>query len=103
MDNNNLQRLAGHLEERGLRVTVDDSAMRLDVANPLNNRLSEEIFLKDERYVTGFDDEIGEAGSEAACADRIARILAVTAKPTSSSVRSGTPVTRPAGPAEALG
>ncbi|MET9967845.1 hypothetical protein ABZZ80_18425 [Streptomyces sp. NPDC006356] len=103
MDINDLQRLASYLEERGLRATLDSTAMRLDVTNPLNSRLSEEILVRDERYVTGFDYEIGEVRGEVACADRIARILAVTTKRAPSSVRSGSPATRSLGPAEAIG
>ncbi|KUL42702.1 hypothetical protein [Streptomyces regalis] len=103
MDINDLQRLASYLEERGLRVTLDGTAMRLDVTNLLNSRLSEEILVKDERYVTGFDYEIGEAGGEAECADRIAHILVVTTERAPSSVRSDSPVTRAAGPAEVIG
>ncbi|MFF4501629.1 hypothetical protein [Streptomyces sp. NPDC001401] len=77
MDRNDLQRLAGDLEEYGLRVTVDGSALRLKVTNPLNSRLTEEILTKGEQYVTGFDYAIGEYGHEQACAERIARMLAV--------------------------
>lgn len=77
MDSNDLQRLAGHLETHGLWVTVDDSAMRLNVTNPLNSRLTEEILAKGDQYVTGFDYAIGEHGHEQPCAERIARLLAV--------------------------
>ncbi|QOV38688.1 hypothetical protein IM697_10085 [Streptomyces ferrugineus] len=82
---------------------MDDTATRLDVANPLNSHLSEEILVKTERYVTGFDYEIGEAGGEAACAYRIAHVLAVAAKRTPPSVRSGSQTAKAAGPAEAIG
>lgn len=102
MDTNDLQRLASHLEHRGLRVAVNDSALRLDVTNPLNSRLSEEIILKRQRYVTGFDHEIGETGDEATCADRIARILAVARTYSSPSVPSNSPTTDGAGQAEAV-
>lgn len=64
MDSNDLQRLASHLETHGLRVTVDDSAMRLNVTNPLNSRLTEEILAKGDQYITGFDYAIGEHGHE---------------------------------------
>lgn len=76
MDTNDLQRLAGHLEERGLQVTVDPAGMRLTVANPLNSRLTETIVAARDEWVTSFDYGIGEQGREAECADRIARILA---------------------------
>lgn len=100
MDTNDLNTLAGHLERHGLRVTVDDGAMRLEVTNPLNSRLSEEILVKGCRYVTGFDHEIGEAGEEAACAERIARILAVT---TRRLMRSDSPHDENSGPSGGLG
>ncbi|MGW4544575.1 hypothetical protein ACWEOP_42795 [Streptomyces chartreusis] len=86
MDSNDLQRLAGHLEKYGLQVTIDDSVLRLNATNPLNSRLTEEILTKGDQYVTGFDYAIGEHGHGHACAERIARMLAVgtpaTAAPT---------------------
>ncbi|WP_309029339.1 hypothetical protein [Streptomyces alfalfae] len=72
-----LQRLAAHLEKHGLRVAACDPELRLHVSNPLNSRLGEEIALAGGRYVTGFDYEIGDQGDEEACAERVARILAV--------------------------
>lgn len=77
MDTNDLQRLAGHLEEHGLQVTVNAAEMRLNVANPLNSRLSEDIVAVAKQWVTSFGYEIGEHGGEQACAERIARVLAV--------------------------
>lgn len=92
MNSDDLRRLAGHLEEYGLQVTVDDSAMRLDVTNPLNSRLSEEIHAKDNQYVTGFDYAIGDQGYEAACAERIARMLAIGNPARAAPVGRSTPV-----------
>ncbi|MFD0436987.1 hypothetical protein [Streptomyces chartreusis] len=77
MDTNDLQRLAEHLEERGLRVTVNAAEKRLTATNPLNSRLTEEIVATDDSYVTSFDYEIGERGSEGECAERVARVLAI--------------------------
>ncbi|MBC2903127.1 hypothetical protein [Streptomyces cupreus] len=77
MDTNDLQNLAGHLEERGLQVVVNEAEMRMHVTNPLNSRLTEEIVAVADQYVTGFDYEIGVQGAEQECADRIARLLAV--------------------------
>ncbi|MFG2270683.1 hypothetical protein ACGFNY_13070 [Streptomyces chartreusis] len=91
MDSNDLQRLAADLDKYGLQVTVDDSVMRLNATNPLNSRLTEEILTKGDQYVTGFDYAIGEHGHEQACAERIARMLAVgtpaTAAPTEPANR----------------
>lgn len=84
MNGNDLRTLAGHLEQHGLLVTVDDDAAQLHVVNPLNSRLSETIAASGDRWLTSFDYEIGEHGNEEACAERIARILAVG--PTSSTV-----------------
>ncbi|MFF4146656.1 hypothetical protein ACFY0A_36165 [Streptomyces sp. NPDC001698] len=80
MDNTDLQQLARHLENHGLQVTTDAPGMRLTVTNPLNSRLTETIAAADDRWATSFDYEIGEHGNEAACAERIARILAVEAR-----------------------
>ncbi|MGV9456346.1 hypothetical protein [Streptomyces sp. NPDC003635] len=77
MDTNDLHNLAGHLDQRGLQVVVNDAEMRMHVTNPLNGRLTEEIVAVADRYVTGFDYEAGVRGAEQECADRIARILAV--------------------------
>ncbi|OUD01472.1 hypothetical protein [Streptomyces swartbergensis] len=85
MNTNDLQRLSGYLNEHGLRVTADENDMRLHVSNPLNSRLSEEIVLAGDRYVTSFAHEIGERGGEQECAKRIARMLAVGA----AAVREG--------------
>ncbi|MER7404069.1 hypothetical protein ABT373_16635 [Streptomyces sp. NPDC000070] len=85
MNTNDLQRLSGYLTERGLRVTTDENEPRLHVTNLLNSRLSEEIVLAGDRYVTSFAHEIGERGGEQACAERIARMLAVGA----AAVREG--------------
>lgn len=91
MDSNDLQRLDGDLEKYGLQVTVDDSVMRLNATNPLNSRLTEEILTKGDQCVTRFDYAIGEHGHEQACAERIARMLAVgtpaTAAPTEPANR----------------
>ncbi|WP_030680185.1 hypothetical protein [Streptomyces sp. NRRL B-1347] len=81
MDSNDLKQLSGHLEDLGLLTTVDEPAMRLIVTNPLNSRLSEEILVIGDRYVTGFDHEVGAQGAERTCADRISRILAVNRTP----------------------
>ncbi|MFB8777202.1 hypothetical protein [Streptomyces broussonetiae] len=77
MDTNDLQQLVGYLENHGLQVTVNEAEMRMRVTNPLNHRLTEEILALSDRYVTGFDYEIGVRGAEEECADHIARILAV--------------------------
>lgn len=76
-----LQRLAAHLEKHSLHVAACDPELRLHVSNPLNSRLGEEIRLVGGRYITSFDYEIGESGEERACAERIARLLAVGAAP----------------------
>jgi hypothetical protein len=81
VDTNDLQNLAGHLEDRGLQVTVHEAEMRLHVTNPLNSHLSEEIVAADGRYVTSFDYEIGESRREQECAERIAHILAIGTAP----------------------
>ncbi|MGW4042919.1 hypothetical protein [Streptomyces sp. NPDC004721] len=81
MDTNDLQNLARHLETHGLRVTIDAPGMRLTVTNPLNSRLTEDIAASGGGWVTSFDYEIGERGGEAACAERIARVLAVSSRP----------------------
>lgn len=81
MDIDDLHRLGKHLETRGLRVAACDPELRLYVSNPLNSQLSEEILLSDGRYITSFDYEVGESGAERACAERIARILAVGGTP----------------------
>ncbi|MFJ5157007.1 hypothetical protein ACIQCF_36840 [Streptomyces sp. NPDC088353] len=81
MDTNDLQNLARHLKEHGLQVCIDAAGMRLTVTNPLNSRLSETIVAAGDRWVTSFDYEIGEHGGEAACAERIARVLAVSSGP----------------------
>ncbi|WP_200309346.1 hypothetical protein [Streptomyces adelaidensis] len=73
------------------------------MTNPLNSRLSEEILVEGGRYVTGFDYEIGEAGDETVCAERIARILAVATERTSSIARGDGPATRASDLAEASG
>ncbi|MFE7277479.1 hypothetical protein [Streptomyces sp. NPDC057623] len=96
MDSNDLQRLAGHLEKYGLQVTVDDSAMRLNVTNPLNSRLTEEILTNGDQYVTGFDHAIGEHGHEQACAERISGMFAAGTPATAAPTE---PANRP--PAEA--
>ncbi|MGW5123332.1 hypothetical protein ACWEQ7_04555 [Streptomyces sp. NPDC004069] len=80
MDTNDLQNLARHLEEHGLQVTTDAPGMRLTVTNPLNSRLTETIAATDDRWATSFDYEIGEHGREEACAERIARVLALEAR-----------------------
>lgn len=72
-----LQKLAGHLKDRGLRVDLTDSETTLQAANPLNALLTEQIATTGDRYVTGFGYEIGERGHEASCAERIAHMLAV--------------------------
>ncbi|MFI8832557.1 hypothetical protein ACIGPN_16150 [Streptomyces afghaniensis] len=78
MNTNDVQRLIRYLGEHGLRVTADENDLRLHVANPLNSRLSEEILVVGDRYVTSFAYEIGERGREQECAERIARVLAVS-------------------------
>ncbi|MFI8928719.1 hypothetical protein ACIG3E_13710 [Streptomyces sp. NPDC053474] len=77
MDTNDLEQLSSYLKNRGLLIKVNESAMRITVTNPLNSRLSEEILAIGDRYVTGFDYEVGVQGAEQECADRISRILAV--------------------------
>jgi hypothetical protein len=77
VDIDDLHRLGKNLENRGLRVAACDPELRLHVSNPLNSRLGEEILLTGGRYITSFDYEVGERGDEDACAERIARILAV--------------------------
>lgn len=72
-----MNRLVGNLEAHGLKVVVDETEGRLLVSNPLNGMLTEEITAVADRYLTSFDYEIGERGQETACAERIARILAV--------------------------
>ena len=72
-----LQKLAGHLRDRGLTVDLTDSETALQAANPLNALLAEQIATTDDRYVTSFGYEIGERGHEASCAERIAHMLAV--------------------------
>ncbi|UIX33335.1 hypothetical protein [Streptomyces sp. GQFP] len=77
MDIDDLRQLASHLEEHCFQVVVNEAELRLHVTNPRNSRLTEEIVAVADRYVTGFDYEIGERGAERECADRIARMLAV--------------------------
>ncbi|MGA4841782.1 hypothetical protein [Streptomyces sp. G45] len=77
MDTNDLKQLTSHLENLGLLIDVGEPAMRVAVTNPLNSRLSEEILVVGDRYVTSFDYEVGVRGAERECADRISRILAV--------------------------
>ncbi|MFB7736398.1 hypothetical protein ACFC08_18825 [Streptomyces sp. NPDC056112] len=81
MDTNDLQNLARHLENHGLQAGIDAAGMRLTVTNPLNSRLTEDIAASGGRWVTSFDYEIGEHGGEGACAERIARVLAVSSTP----------------------
>ncbi|MEV5940661.1 hypothetical protein [Streptomyces sp. NPDC051994] len=71
-----LQKLAGHLQSRGLHVALNDTGS-LQAANPLSEHLTEQIAMDGSRYVTSFGYEIGERGHEASCAERIAHILAV--------------------------
>ncbi|RCH64261.1 hypothetical protein DT019_34315 [Streptomyces sp. SDr-06] len=72
-----LQKLAGHLQKRGLCAALDDSETTLRTANPLSAHLTEQIATTEGRYITSFGYEIGERGHEASCAERIAHILAV--------------------------
>lgn len=76
--NDLLQQLSSRLEHHGLLITVNEPEMRITVTSPLNSRPSEEILVVGDRYVTGFDDEVGVLGAEQECADRILRILAVS-------------------------
>lgn len=77
MDNDDLRHLCARLEARGLTAAVNEPERQLNVSNPLNSRLSEQISAVDAHYVTSFGYEIGERGREEDCAERIARILAV--------------------------
>ncbi|MFI8438645.1 hypothetical protein ACIGJO_33920 [Streptomyces sp. NPDC079020] len=77
MDATNLQKLAGHLRELGLRVATLEPEPRLHATNPLHGILAEEIVAVGTTYVTGFGYEIGEHGHEGQCATRIAHLLAV--------------------------
>ncbi|MEU1302575.1 hypothetical protein [Streptomyces shenzhenensis] len=77
MDNDDLRELGARLEAHGLTVAIDQPKRQLNVSNPLNGRLSEQISAVDAHYVTSFAYEIGERGREEDCAERIARILAV--------------------------
>lgn len=70
-----LQNLIDALEMRGLTVARCDPELRLYVSNPISSLLAEEILLKEGRYYTGFDYEIGARGHEAACGDRVAYLL----------------------------
>ncbi|WP_328313054.1 hypothetical protein OG432_24245 [Streptomyces sp. NBC_00442] len=72
-----LQKLAGHLQDRGLTVDLTDSETTLQAANPLHEMLTENIATEGDRYVTSFGYEIGERGHEAGCAERIAHLLLV--------------------------
>ncbi|MEU6990433.1 hypothetical protein ABZ953_07185 [Streptomyces sp. NPDC046465] len=77
MDIDDLHRLGAYLETRDLRVAARGPGLLLTVTNPLSSHLTEEVRLAGGRYLTSFDYEIGEQGDEQACAERIARILAV--------------------------
>ncbi|MFH9265984.1 hypothetical protein ACH4KN_17260 [Streptomyces sp. NPDC017546] len=81
-----LQRLAGHLRDHGLRVVALEPELRLHATNPLHSLLTEEIVAEEGRYVTSFFHEIGERGHEKACADRIARLLAVSKPATAGAL-----------------
>jgi hypothetical protein len=73
-----LQNLVAQLEKHGLTVASCDPENQIQVTNPKNCLLAEEIALRGGRYImASIDYEIGEHGQETTCAERIARILAV--------------------------
>ncbi|MBV7245140.1 hypothetical protein [Streptomyces sp. MW-W600-10] len=86
MNATDLQRLAGHLRNHGLRVVALEPELRLHVTSPLNGLLTQEIVAEGGRYVTGLFHEIGERGREKECAERIARLIAVSG-PTTAGAR----------------
>ncbi|MFD7164128.1 hypothetical protein [Streptomyces violascens] len=84
-----LQRLAGHLRKRGLRVDIDlTDPGSLRAANPLDGMFTEQIAMNGNRYITSLGYEIGESGHEASCAERIAHLLAI---PVQTGPREHTP------------
>ncbi|MFH8397388.1 hypothetical protein ACH4E9_08125 [Streptomyces anulatus] len=52
MNATDLQRLAGHLRNHGLRVVALEPELRLHVTNPLNGLFTQEIVAEGGRYVT---------------------------------------------------
>ncbi|WP_158715857.1 hypothetical protein [Streptomyces sp. NRRL B-1381] len=75
MNATDLQRLAGHLRNQGLRVVVLEPELRLHVADPTHPFLTQEIVAEGERYVTSSLDGVGERGREKQCADRVVHVL----------------------------
>ncbi|MFE2977945.1 hypothetical protein [Streptomyces sp. NPDC059258] len=78
MNATDLQRLAGHLRNHGLRVVALEPELRLHVTDPMHGFLTQEIVAEGGRYVTSFLSDIGERGREKKCADRVAHLLAVS-------------------------
>ncbi|MEU6765670.1 hypothetical protein ABZ916_24520 [Streptomyces sp. NPDC046853] len=77
MDTEDLLRLADHPRVRGLTVTDSEAESRLHVTKPLNDIFTEEIDATGDCYVTSFECEVGERGSEQICAGRLAQQLSV--------------------------
>lgn len=86
MNATHLRRLVGHLRNHGLRFVALEPELRLHATHPQHGLLTEEIFAGGGRYVTSFFYEIGERGRETACADRIARLLAVSSPVTAGAL-----------------
>ncbi|MFH9134734.1 hypothetical protein [Streptomyces sp. NPDC017524] len=86
MNATDLQRLAGHLRNHGLRVVAVEPELRLHATHPQHGLLTEEIVAGGGRYVTSLFYEIGERGREKVCADRIARLLAVSSPITAGAL-----------------
>ncbi|MFK0184555.1 hypothetical protein ACIQV1_10120 [Streptomyces rubiginosohelvolus] len=78
MNTTDLQRLAGHLRNHGLRVVALEPELRLHVTHQTPGFLTQEIVAEGERYVTSFHDDVGRRGREKECADRIAHRFAVS-------------------------
>lgn len=80
MDTDDLTKLADQLQQHGLTIARRDPEQRIHVTNPISSLLAEEITLRQGRYYTGFDYEVGEQGAEKDCADRIAYMLGAVAR-----------------------